>query len=340
MNSRLNPDSDVRASLDLRDKKIVSALAENARLPIAQLARKYRINRDTVTYKMKRMEEFGFINQYFAQCNFHLIGYNTFHIYFLIDENDRKKELMERLINHPNTKSVIEYHDTWDIEWTLLARGFREFDAIMTQLYSEFADVIIEKQHLIVIDNYHTTNLPYPFYKDFASKQKRTPAQSAKIDAKDFIILKELARDGRANAIDIAKKANLSTDAVISRIKKLSASSLIQRFTVLTDRSRIDYRWYTLALELKFLNKEYKAKLKTFIEDHPHVIRCVRTFGSWDLIFTITTEKSRDFHMTVKNIKKHFSPLIKNHQTWIAYKEHIFNSFPKAIDEKDVVGRI
>jgi hypothetical protein len=77
-------------------------------------------------------------------------------------------------------------------------------------------------------------------------------------------------------------------------------------------------------------------KLKTFVEEHPYIIHCVRTFGSWDLLFTICTENSQHFHTTVKDIKRVFSHLVVNHQTWIAYQEHLYKSLPNVVSEQDI----
>ena len=47
--------------IDLKDRKIISALDMNARMPLTELAKKVGLSRQVVEYRIKRMKEEGVI---------------------------------------------------------------------------------------------------------------------------------------------------------------------------------------------------------------------------------------------------------------------------------------
>ena len=77
-------------------------------------------------------------------------------------------------------------------------------------------------------------------------------------------------------------------------------------------------------------------KLKEFVRNHPYIVRCVKTFGKFDLLMYLNTENSSDFHKTIKSIKKNFSKIVKSYDTWVVYREHCFKNFPDKINYSDI----
>lgn len=63
--------------IDEIDLQILAALQENARISIAQLARKVGLSGPAVTERIKRLEEEGVITGYHAHVNLGKIGYGV-----------------------------------------------------------------------------------------------------------------------------------------------------------------------------------------------------------------------------------------------------------------------
>ncbi len=326
--------------MDLRDKKILSILSENSRLSVAEIAKRLGINRDTVKYKIKRMQDNGVLRKFYAEINLGVFGYSTCHVYFLLDElhGEAKEALLKDLLNNPHTKSVMEYHDRWDMEWILVTQGLEQFDKLMTEIMSKHQDCIIEKNQLVTLQYYYTTRLPYDFYKQagYQLKQTNHTVDKIKLDEYDFKILQRLAENARENAVETALHVGLSTDAVIRRIKRLYDAHIINRFTSLIDRRKLDYNWFTFAITMKSFDKKSQSTFREFIREHPHIIRCVKTYGKFDLLLSVCAKEPQHFHNTIKDIKKTFFNRIKRYESWVAYKEHCFRNFPAAISYDDV----
>ncbi len=63
--------------LDLKDKKILYELDKNARASISDIGRAVRLNKNTVNYKIKRLEEQKVILSYYTVIDNSKLGYLT-----------------------------------------------------------------------------------------------------------------------------------------------------------------------------------------------------------------------------------------------------------------------
>ncbi len=321
--------------IDLKDKKILSMLSGNSRLPLNTIAKKVRLSRDAVDYRIKRLVKEGVIMLFFPIVNLEKLGYTTYHIFFLVDEMEKKQqeELLFFLKHHPNVKNIIEYSDRWDYEVVVVARNVREFDDIVQQITSKFPQLIFEKEKMEAITGYNSIHLPMKFYEQSGHKYEEPEIQDkdVKLDDIDFKILEILCENCRTHSVKIAEKVDLTADAVNYRIKKMVDGNVIRRFTILVNLSALNFHWYTFTLAMKTFTNEYDSKFKQFVITHPYILRAVKTLGVWDFLLYIVADNPRHFHHTVKEIKTHFSEIIRNHQTLLGYVEHLYVAMPKAV---------
>jgi len=321
--------------LDAKDRQILSLLSEDSRLPLTQISKKIRLSRDSVDYRIKRMQKNGIILGFFPIINLQLFKYSTFHVFMLMDELDRQKQkaLISELKECPYVKSLMEYSDRWDLEVVFVARTVQEFDEVLTEIVSKYSDLILEKEKLQIIKGYNSIHLPNTYIQredDFPCITKEH-IQKVDCDDKDILLLQMLSEDARLSTYKLGGKLGLSADAIIYRIKKLIKSNVIRKFTIMVNLTLLGYEWYTFCVQMKMFDKKNESMFKTFIEKHPYIMRAVKTLGAWDLMLNIVTESPRNFHKTVKQIKKHFSSIIKNYTTWLAYKEYYYDPFPDII---------
>ena len=321
--------------LDLKDKKILSMLSENSRKPLNSIAKKVRLSRDAIDYRIKRLVKDGVIMQFFPIINLEKFGYETFHIFFLIDEMDKKQqdEFLLFLKHNQYVKNIIEYNDRWDYEVVLVARSLREFDDVVSQITSRFPQLIFEKEMMQVIKGYNSIHLPLKFYEQSGHKlqEEYISDKDVKIDEIDVKILEILCENCRISSVKIAERVDLTPDAVNYRIKKMIDGNVIRRFTILVNLSALNFHWYTFSLSMKTFTMEHDHKFKQYVITHPYILRAVKTLGVWDFLLYVVADNPRHFHSTVKEIKTYFSEIIRNHQTLLAYVEHLYVPFPKVV---------
>ncbi len=330
-------DFDKNVKLDLKDKKILLLLSENSRIPLTQIAKKVMLSRDAVDYRIKRLQEKGIILAFVPNFNYAKLGFQTFHIFLLLDELDeyKQKELIKNLKIHANVLSVIEYNDRWDLEIVLLAEDIIEFDKIISDISEISPDIILEKDKLEVIRRYNYDYVP-PIIKEehemeVINLQKQLPV---KLDEIDYKLLRILSENCRASTYALGLKLEISSDAVGYRIKKLLKEGVIRFFSVLVNFSLLKYHWYTFSIEMKLFNLKNEKKFEAFLNQNKNILRSAKTLGPWDLFLYVVVENPKEFHQIVKLMKREFSDIIRSYDAWIAYKEHCFNPMPKIIKKK------
>lgn len=143
--------------LDKKDKKILEVLNYNARLSIAEISRKTGIQRDSVLYRIKRMEKQKTIRFFHTVLNPGRLGYPIFAFVNIVLHNlDEKKEknLLSFLKTHPNVIYVAKTTGKWDFTINIAAKNLQHFDEILTNIRMGFSPIIKEYDVASIIQEY------------------------------------------------------------------------------------------------------------------------------------------------------------------------------------------
>jgi DNA-binding Lrp family transcriptional regulator len=328
--ARISSNAEI-VKIDKKDEKILALLSENARMAATSIAKKVRLSKDTVNYRIKRMQEQHVIEGFYPEFTFRKLGYEIYHVFLLIDEADKAK--YDRLIGvlkaHKNTIILTEYSAMWDVDWVLVARNTSEFESILAEVSADFYGVILERSNYLVTEELRYRTVPYPSRVAKLIAQKKEAEH--KPDEKDIAILRALSENSRVSTYKLSGKVGLSADAIGLRIKKLVEAGVITRFTVLPGLSALGYSEYTFCMQMKVFTGNSEVRLKGLMELHPNIISAVKVFGEWDVIVRISARNTAEFHKEVKEIKAIFSATVKNYCVLMACEEHVFNPLPPVI---------
>lgn len=316
--------------LDAKNKQLIGELGNNSRTPLTELSRKLKINRDTLAYRIKKLQE-GVIDRLYTDIDLPALEHIEFHVFLFIDESndERVQKLVDELEKNNRTIALATYNDKWDLEWVLTAKNHETFDRALRKLFTQFSDIIIEKEILVVIKDYYTTLTPF---QKFDAEYSTYTKDLVPIDQKDYDILSYLATDARINAVAIASKIGLGVDATIRRIKKLTQTRVIKSFTIQLNRYKLNQNEYAFLIQMRTFGDQEENKFKEFVKQHPYINQAQKVLGQWDLLLHITGTIS-EYHTTVKDIKKMFRENIKTYDSWTMYAEKIITPLPAIVKE-------
>lgn len=143
--------------LDLKDKKIIEQLQKNAKQSISDIARKTKLPRDVVKYRIKRLEENKIIRFYHAFLNPSKLGY-PLYVYVLFSCYNLKPEEENEFINYLRAQPQIIYvaknSGKYDFTIGVCARDYMDFDDVIRQIRQKFANVIKDIESLPTIQEY------------------------------------------------------------------------------------------------------------------------------------------------------------------------------------------
>jgi len=139
--------------IDELDHKILEILANNARIPIAELARKVNSTIEIVRRRIKDMEEKEIILCYRIAVDFNKLGLEFFKaiIYFKSLSIEDERSLFEWMKRHPNSLYYIRSLAPWEVEFEFVVENYQQFNRTINELRKRFPHVISHYEHLIMI---------------------------------------------------------------------------------------------------------------------------------------------------------------------------------------------
>jgi Lrp/AsnC family leucine-responsive transcriptional regulator len=146
-----------KVRLTENDKKILKLLDKNARMLISEISRRTGIQRDSVLYRIKRMEKLKVIRFYHTVLNPSILGcpiYTFVNIVLHNIDEETEKSLVSFLRQHPNIVYVAKTTGKWDFTICIAAKSLKNFDEIITQIRLKFSRVIKDFETSSIIQEY------------------------------------------------------------------------------------------------------------------------------------------------------------------------------------------
>ncbi len=139
--------------IDKLDSKILNILANDARIPIAELARKVDSTIEIVRGRIRKLEQKEIILTYRIAVDLNKLGLEFFKaiIYFRTLSEKDERALFEWMRREPNSIYYIRSLAPWEVEFEFAVESYQHFNKIINDLRQRFPHVIRNYEHLIMI---------------------------------------------------------------------------------------------------------------------------------------------------------------------------------------------
>ena len=143
----------VNNKIDQLDSKILNILANNARIPLTQLATKTKSTVEKVRTSIKNLEKKRIILNYRIAVDFNKLNLEFFKaiIYFKSLSKKDELRLFQWMKTHPKSLYYIRSLTPWEVEFEFAVENYQEFNKIINELREQFPKVIRNHEHLIMI---------------------------------------------------------------------------------------------------------------------------------------------------------------------------------------------
>lgn len=122
------------------------------------------------------------------------------------------------------------------------------------------------------------------------------------MDIIDFKILECLKENSRENATNIGMKINLSTSAVIERIKKLENCGMIEKYTAIINQSLLG-RETTAFISVSLEHPKYNEEFIRHVKENSSIAECHYIAGDFDFILKVITKNGKTLEAVLNYIK-------------------------------------
>ncbi len=132
-----------------------------------------------------------------------------------------------------------------------------------------------------------------------------------KLTSKDRKILYELDLDARASLSMIAKKVNLTKQAVKYRIDKLIERKIIEQTLLFVNGPKLGYVAYKFYIKLQNVTAE---KLQNIVQDfvnHPFIVWVATCEGTYDIVIAPVSRNNVHAYQLLNEINRNYSKYIR-----------------------------
>ncbi|RJQ17132.1 Lrp/AsnC family transcriptional regulator [Candidatus Woesearchaeota archaeon] len=309
--------------IDKKDREILFHLSLHARASLKEIAKKTRVSKEVVHYRIKNLEAKGIIEGYYAVINTYRMGWTFYRVYMKTFNMtaDIEQKFIQFLKNNKNVTWVVQMDGDLDFLYVVWAKDISEFQKTYMEINDAFGKYLEQKFFSVMTDVYYFKS-KYLLTKESDSFQLTGgKIYYPDLDAEDKQLLTLLSHDCRLSLMDIAKKIKSTAKTVQRRMKKLEHAKIITCYQVKINHKLLGYTQRKIMLNLNDTSTQTMKKLITFLTYHPLTIYITIAIGQYDLEFEMMESSHEDFHKLLKALKKEFGNIIKNYSTVIFYDE-------------------
>jgi len=293
--------------LDLKDRKILVELDRNARQSNSEIAKKVRLNKNTVSYKINRLVEEKVILGYYAIIDSAKLGYFSFRVYlkFFNSTPEQEKEMISWLKEHKYVGVVSRIETIYDLGFMAWVKNVYDFDDLWFEFKKKFRKFFWNER----VDVF--TRVSHFKRKYLLEGQKSGDAEiigdysQVKYDELDAKILRLIAENARMPLIDIASRLRTSPRTIAFRIKQLEKNKVIRGYRANINLQSIGYEYYKINMILDEMTNY--NKLLEYAQNHPNIIYIDRTISDLDFEVDVEIKGKTELLKLIEEIKAKFN---------------------------------
>jgi DNA-binding Lrp family transcriptional regulator len=319
--------------LDQKDKIILYELDKNARQPLSTIAKKARMSREAVLYRIKGYQKEGLIRSFLTVVDMARLGFTHTKLYIKLHNmtDAEEQSFIAELVKNPFVSYVASCDGTYDLHLAVKSRSIVELNMIISHIRNKHWQHIKDEATATIISANH-------YYRDYlVGKRGATERrlfwggspEPFSLDPTNRAILHALTEDPRKNAAEIANNLDVSADMVLKRIHALEGN-IITHYMLWPDVNKLTGNYYKVHLVLKNLNAEREKAFYAYCLDHPRIVYIVRVLAPWQVELDIETPDAQSLRHIIRELNNIFPDIIADTNILTVYDEQKFRFFDKA----------
>lgn len=318
--------------LDRKDREILYQLDLDSRQSNAQIAKKVRLSKEVVAYRIERLQRNGIIEGFYVLADMTKFGYLNARIFLKLKDigPDEEKRLVDFFIAHDSFWWVDGISGAFtDLGLACWVKGIEDFSELKESLLNKYRHNL-EFYRDSFYSKLHFWSRSYLTGRDEKRKYAVIPGDSKpiKFDNHDLRLMAALSQNARISLLDLAVKTGLSVGATKNRLENLKKSGAILGFRPKINLGKIGYYWYKVELQLE--ENTAKNAMLAYFSSHPNIIYAYESIGGGtDLELEMEVESYEKFREVIDGIRKKFRNELRTYVYYLWSAEHKIVFFPR-----------
>ncbi len=300
-----------------KDQKLLSSLDFNASAPLSTLAKQCHIKRETLEYRLKRLEAYGIINGYYVVLNTPKLGMMSYKVMIKYQSvsSELEDKILEELASMDEVGWIVKTEGCYDLMFVIWAKNDILLGKTLKHFFDKFSAYFYTKDVLILTEN-RAYKRDY-FIKENSNElhQKECVVYNGEpkniCDNVDAQIIYHLSKNARVKITTLAKNIGLSPEAIRHRIKKLIKNNVILAFRPKINLPKLGYLYYNILLDIQ--DTSSIDTIKKYCDVKPHITYFVKYIGKYDLGIEIEVKTHERFREIREEIRDRFGNKIRNY---------------------------
>ncbi|MCK4318990.1 Lrp/AsnC family transcriptional regulator [Candidatus Micrarchaeota archaeon] len=301
--------------LDNKSKKLLYELDLNARQPSSSLAKKLRVPKSLITYKISKLKKEGIIKNFYTLIDTYKMGYISVRIYitFQYASEEKRKEIANYFIRNENTWWVSSTDGWFDLAVIFWIKNMADFTTFWNDILERYRNYFENYLFTIYL---RLENFNYVYFLDEKNLERKSfsigCAEQVEVDKTDMKILKVISNNARAPLVEIAKRCGISFPTAKQRLKKLEKSGVIVGYRVDLNFRKLGYEQYKVDIFLK----DYKRKeeIANFARRSRNLVYIDYSAGMSDVEVEYHFKDRNEFYKEMSSLLKKFPEDIKRYK--------------------------
>ncbi len=148
--------------IDAIDKSLLRELRDDARKPLYQIAQTIRTSADTVVYRLKKMQQKGYITSFVPSINYLMIGYTVYALFFRMLPLSQLYEMKIRsfLVSQKNVLWAVRALGDYNLLVYVVASSAADVHEFLAAFRQSFQDDMKDYELTIADEQWKFTYIP------------------------------------------------------------------------------------------------------------------------------------------------------------------------------------
>lgn len=293
--------------VDEKDKLILFELLHDCRQPLSKIAKAVKLPQQTVSYRIKKLEQEKIIKKYTVNINYPKLGYSRHSLYLdlrSVDAQDVDKYLKHLTdIREVSCCYMLHGLSQWKVYVSVWTKTIERYDDIQTKIITKFRKYL--KNYL----SFQSVKSWSYFARVLNTKKK------AKVDIKEspenvvlgdleWKLLDNLRRNSNTPIVEMAHELKTTANTIIRKIKHLKEIGVIERFYPIIDINKIGLREYTFISRIDPSHSRDLEKFIQYAKSDPRFAIIIKAVGYVNLYYAFYAENDHQLREVIDKVDK------------------------------------
>ncbi len=314
--------------LDTKDRRILGVLDLDGRASYADIGGRVGLSKETVHYRMRRLEKGGVIGRYTTLVNFAKLGYTGYAVFNRLTDMKRRDAIIEDLRAVPELYWIALVGGRYDLVFALMCTSVVHFNKLYYGIRNRYGKYLVDSTVSIRTELRQTRRGYLPAPEDHKAPFFGKDPEAEELDALDASILSELSNTAREPVLSITKKVGHPASTVALRIRRMERRGIIQGYTAYIRAQRYGMQSYRLLIQMQDLDEKERNRLFSYAQHNPCMILAIETVGPWSFEITLEVKGHEDLQKEVAALREAF-PAIRNIEFLIMFEDDlVYDPYP------------